>query len=492
MANKFLDSNGVLYLWQKIKNMFVAKEDGKGLSSNDYTTEHKDAVADLIKNGVTAKNAVLYTAQTLTEEQKAQARENIGAGTGSDEGAVRYDAEQALTDEQKAQARENIGTTDGTWENMPDKPFYKTGWKYDIVADDKGETFTIEASDPPITFVKVGEPLTKEEVIDATAKIAFDGETEVMTVSQDMFVDFDEYTFVALNDYPIFAVSTQATAITTDESMGNVTIEIPSAGLWLCSMTTQSIEKDYTIKQINKEFLPDDIQSKNYVTPVLGLQLDNDNKGRLFNYYAVMRAIATGSSNSLEKGAVNINVDDFIVPFYLITQGTFNTEQELILSIVTSFDESGNVLSSKDVNLGVVPFQFEYNNEGTFIYELYVMKQADNTYIGRFKSIPSITKNDIGVANGVAALNSDGKVPSEQLPSYVDDVVEGYYNVNDSLFYNEPEFATVITGEKGKIYLDVSSSPAVSYRFGGTTFVPIASNDISPITNAEIDSILAS
>ena len=470
MANnkeQFLDRNGVSHFYLLIKNkltsyfktLFVSKKDGYDLSQNDFTNELKTKLENMSGNGGSVEGAVLYT-------------------------------EQKLTDEQKIQAQENIGTTDGSWESMPDKPFYKTGWKYDIVADNKGETFTIEASEPPITFVKVGEPLTKEEVIDATAKIAFDGETEVMTVSQDMFIDFDEYTFVALNNYPIFVVSTQATSITTDESMGNVTVEIPSAGLWLCSMTTQSIEKDYTIKQINKEFLPDDIQSKNYVTPVLGLQLDNDNKGQLFNYYATMRAMATGNSNPWEKGVVDINVDDFIVPFYLIESKTFNTEQELILSIVTSFDESGNVLSSKDVNLGIVPFQFEYNSKGTFIYELYVMKQADNTYIGKFKSVPSITKNDIGVANGVATLNSEGKIPSEQLPSYVDDVVEGYYNVDDLLFYNEAEFTTVIIGEKGKIYLDLNTN--TSYRWSGSVYVKIASDDLTPLTNTEIDEIIAS
>lgn len=41
MANKFLDDNGLLYLWQKIVNKFVSKETGKGLSSNDYTSGEK-------------------------------------------------------------------------------------------------------------------------------------------------------------------------------------------------------------------------------------------------------------------------------------------------------------------------------------------------------------------------------------------------------------------------------------------------------------------
>ena len=46
--------------------------------------------------------------QSLTDAQKAQARTNIGAGTGSLEGAVRYDEAQAITDAQTAQARSNI------------------------------------------------------------------------------------------------------------------------------------------------------------------------------------------------------------------------------------------------------------------------------------------------------------------------------------------------------------------------------------------------
>ena len=46
--NNYLDQNGVLYLWQKIvakiTNMIVNKVDkvdGKGLSTNDYTTVEK-------------------------------------------------------------------------------------------------------------------------------------------------------------------------------------------------------------------------------------------------------------------------------------------------------------------------------------------------------------------------------------------------------------------------------------------------------------------
>lgn len=44
MSNKFLDQNGLLYLWQKITNKFVAKVDGKGLSTNDLTNELKTKI----------------------------------------------------------------------------------------------------------------------------------------------------------------------------------------------------------------------------------------------------------------------------------------------------------------------------------------------------------------------------------------------------------------------------------------------------------------
>lgn len=44
---KFIDENGLLYLWTKIKNIFVAKEDGKGLSSNDFTTAEKEKLSGI-------------------------------------------------------------------------------------------------------------------------------------------------------------------------------------------------------------------------------------------------------------------------------------------------------------------------------------------------------------------------------------------------------------------------------------------------------------
>lgn len=83
--------------------------------------------------------------------------------------------------------------------------------------------------------------------------------------------------------------------------------------------------------------------------------------------------------------------------------------------------------------------------------------------------IPTTSK---GAANGVAELDVNGKVPSTQLPSYVDDVIEGYlYN---GKFYKEAAHTTEISGETGKIYVDLSNNK--TYRWSGSAFVEISSS----------------
>lgn len=81
-----------------------------------------------------------------------------------------------------------------------------------------------------------------------------------------------------------------------------------------------------------------------------------------------------------------------------------------------------------------------------------------------------ISTSSVGIANGVAELDSNGKVPSSQLPSYVDDTIEGYlYN---SKWYSDSSHTTEVTGETGKIYVDLSTNK--TYRWSGSAFVEIS------------------
>ena len=75
-----------------------------------------------------------------------------------------------------------------------------------------------------------------------------------------------------------------------------------------------------------------------------------------------------------------------------------------------------------------------------------------------------------GAKNGLAELDANGKVPSAQLPSFVDDVLEGYYK--DSKFYKDADAASEITGETGKIYVDLTTNK--TYRWSGSAYVVIS------------------
>lgn len=75
-----------------------------------------------------------------------------------------------------------------------------------------------------------------------------------------------------------------------------------------------------------------------------------------------------------------------------------------------------------------------------------------------------------GTANGVAELDSTGKVPANQLPSFVDDVIEGYLNAGK--LYKEEAHTSQINGEAGKIYVDLHTNK--TYRWSGSAFVVIS------------------
>jgi len=74
-----------------------------------------------------------------------------------------------------------------------------------------------------------------------------------------------------------------------------------------------------------------------------------------------------------------------------------------------------------------------------------------------------VLASEKGAANGVATLDDNGLVPSSQLPSYVDDVIEA------------ANFAALpAEGEGGKIYVTLDDNK--TYRWSGSAYVEISAS----------------
>lgn len=113
----------------------------------------------------------------------------------------------------------------------------------------------------------------------------------------------------------------------------------------------------------------------------------------------------------------------------------------------------------------------------------------------------AISTSSIGQANGgICPLNSSGKVDSSYLPSYVDDVIEAYARSGQTAlsagWLSTTSGGSALTPETGKIYVLMADSGDYAansqFRWGGTAYVKLSDGGVSSITNAEIDTIVAS
>lgn len=175
---------------------------------------------------------------------------------------------------------------------------------------------------------------------------------------------------------------------------------------------------------------------------------------------SLIRLIYTALTGKVDKSSVtnNLTTADSTVPL-AAAQGKVLDEK------IKAIDTDGDGIVDNAEKLGGHPAD-------------YFAKATDvNTSIEGMKGEPG----------GLVPLDESGKVSSEFLPSYVDDVVEGMYDSTAGKFFNY-ENATKgdeIVGEKGKIYVDVVTN--ISYRWGGTVFVEITSADLEEISAAEVE-----
>ena len=141
-----------------------------------------------------------------------------------------------------------------------------------------------------------------------------------------------------------------------------------------------------------------------------------------------------------------------------------------------SFSSTGNQFEIGGCNLSTIQIVIPLDAEPQQTSDVTINVGSDINYsVPTYSELTNyVPKSEKGSANGVATLDGNGKVPSSQLPSYVDDVVEGYYY--NGQFYTDSAHTQLITPETGKIYVDLDTNK--TYRWGGTTYVEISQSTI--------------
>lgn len=179
--------------------------------------------------------------------------------------------------------------------------------------------------------------------------------------------------------------------------------------------------------------------------------------------YVSLADIADGSSIIVDNGKLKANVSEYVLPTASAsTKGGVKIGNGLVMG--------GNDLEVLSAKVDNATIEFDEHN-------------------------------NLSVKDGVFAKIINGQVDPSVLPSYIDDVIEGYYNPTDGKMYEdftpgdptadpptEDIYANEITPDETKIYVDPRDTN--TYRWSGSVYVNISGSPIDAITNAEIDSMM--
>lgn len=245
---------------------------------------------------------------------------------------------------------------------------------------------------------------------------------------------------------------------------------------------TGEVGKIYISIDTNIQYRWDDISVPNkFVTISSSIDIDDE--------------LSTTSENPVQNKKITIPLQAL--------QGSVLTKMQKVLSAQLDnfavFDNNGQVIDS-NISKDIVPNNASSSNklitkddvkpytgsDGINVNSSTNNITLDISYLtaSRIGYIPTTEK---GSANGVAELNSTGKIPSSQLPSYVDDVIDGYlydathfykeeviggyYNTIDGNFYNDSAYTELITPVIGKFYLDKNTGNTYQWDSGSAAYV---------------------
>lgn len=192
----------------------------------------------------------------------------------------------------------------------------------------------------------------------------------------------------------------------------------------------------------------------------------------------VLHNIKTGSDTDLylarintKKGSANFtkiqtHAGGFDFPYLTRTTGNslkptteFIQSNELRHGGAESAPRPGNTSVDGSIDVELSPNTFDDNICSLFNEEWKVWKDDSNSATNldgipcsEGKFLTRACKQEAGVITG-------------------DDVVNGYLKAADGLFYEEDTYTTAITGEEGKVYVDLGSDEKFHYIWNGSAFM---------------------
>jgi hypothetical protein len=253
------------------------------------------------------------------------------------------------------------------------------------------------------------------------------------------------------------------------------------------SINSTTIERDSTKVVIKR----------GYVNKNSGVYDNNQSLYELINLPASTSEKA-GVQTAADKKKWDSLPDKFITN---IKQGPKSIDRVILTKNTSSYslengvyqvrDEIADIVAATKTTAGVMSAQDKINLDETLPNAIAkevqdrkdaiaALESSSNAYIEALEKKHDDFVATKGQANGFASLDGNGLVPSSQLPSYVDDVINVYatYEVSETgglsniNLYSDAAHANPITGETGKIYVNVTDGePPYQFRWSGTQFV---------------------
>ena len=441
MAKKYLDYDGLLYFWQKIKTTFAQ-------ASHTHT-----------------KSEITDFPSTMTPSSHTHGNIQNGGTLQTTDVAVANGDKLVITDSSDSNkvARSSV-SFDGSTETqaLTKKGTWATFNNYVHPTTTAHTASAVKVGNDSSGHVVLGDALKTSDLTNdsgfiTSANVPVASST---TPNMDGTASVGTETAFARGDHTHPTDTSRASA---SHVHGNITNDgkITASGVAVANGDTLVIVDSSDSSKVKKTSIAFDGSSDRYgltkkgtwehMPVVMSSSGEDANlKHIILGYYN-----ADGTSSS-EGQATSIEL--------LSVQAINNVNQSLVSAVQTALDGKVDKVTGKGLS----------TNDYT---------DAEKTKLGKL------------------VFDGNDLIDSSILPSYVDDVIEAYARsgqtaLSSTWLATGSASGTVITPETGKIYVLMADSGDYSantqFRWSGTTYVKLADGGVSSITNAEIDTILAS